>query len=298
MEIKYYNRKANQFEIEKIYGDKFLKWLYQTSKGKALSNILCRAPLSKIYGAMQSLPISRNKIPEFIKNFNIKMDEFLPEVEGKEGYSNFNQFFIRKFKEGARRFTVAKNLMPAFCEARYLGFSEMNDSMTFPVKGKDYDAKKFLNSKKWEATFEGGPLMIARLCPTDYHRFHFFDDGEVVDHYKVCGPLHSVSPVALKEYSDILASNKREVTIIETENFGKVAYIEVGAICVGAIVQNYEGSSVKRGQEKGHFLFGGSTVVILGEKGAWQPTRDIISNSEQGVETFVQLGDWIATAKA
>lgn len=297
MEIKYYNRKASRMEIEKVYGDKLLKWLYQSPKGKALSHVLCRMPLSAMYGAMQSMSFSKKKINQFIENFNINMDEFLPEAEGREGYSNFNNFFIRKFKPESRRFTVAKNLMPAYCEARYLGFDKITDDLLFPVKGKDYTADKFLKNLKWEKVFSEGPMLIARLCPTDYHRFHFIDNGKIIDHYKVKGKLHSVSPVALKEYGDILTSNKREVTIIQTENFGKIAYIEVGAVCVGAIVQNYEGNSVKRGQEKGHFLFGGSTVVIIGEKGAWTPTRDIISNSKEGIETFVQLGDWVATAK-
>ncbi|MCK5884281.1 MAG: phosphatidylserine decarboxylase [Bacteriovoracaceae bacterium] len=298
MEIKYYNRKANCLETEKVYGDKFLKWLYQTGGGRALTTILCKAPISKFYGALQNLSNSRNKIADFIVNFDIKMEEYLPECDGKEGYSSFNNFFIRKFKEGVRHFIATPNVMPAFCEARYLGLSEVTDETTFPVKGKDYQAKKFLNNTKWESTFTGGPLIVARLCPTDYHRFHFIDNGKVLDHYKVKGPLHSVSPVAIKEYGDILASNKREVTIIETENFGKIAYIEVGAICVGAIVQNYEGNSIKRGQEKGYFLFGGSTVVILGEKGAWKPSGDILSNSEQGIETYIQLGDEVASREA
>lgn len=292
MEIKYFDRKSNTIEVEAVYGEPFVRWLYTTNCGKKLQFILVRRFLSKIYGFTQSLPPSAKKIPNFIRQFSIKMEQF----EVTE-YHNFNQFFIRRFRPKMRPFISEENQMPAGCEARYLGFSSVDETVTFPIKGGLANIKTLLNSEKWGQHFNEGPLLIARLAPVDYHRFHFFDDCTIMDHYHVAGPLHSVNPVALKENPSILVQNARHVTILQTNNFGTVAMIEVGALCVGAIEQTYEGNQFKRGQEKGHFLFGGSTVAFLGTKDAWEPTADILDHSARGMETLVQLGDWVATAK-
>jgi phosphatidylserine decarboxylase len=81
------------------------------------------------------------------------------------------------------------------------------------------------------------------------------------------------------------------VTIVQTENFGRLAYIEVGAICVGKIVQSHRWNKpFMRGEEKGYFLFGGSTVIVIGEKGLWKPSQDILTNTINGIETYLHLG--------
>ncbi|WP_417337270.1 phosphatidylserine decarboxylase [Halobacteriovorax marinus] len=299
MEIQYFNRGNQNVEVEKVYGDAGVKWLYQSSLGKFLSAPLVKAPISVLYGALQSFPISRLKVQGFIKNFDIKMEEFLPEEgqTGADSYSSFNAFFIRKFREGARRINMAKNIMPAFSEARYFGYESITDDKLIPVKGRFLNAKELLANSKWEGTFTDGPLLLARLCPVDYHRFHFPDDGKVLDHYKVGGLYHSVNPIALKEKQDIFSTNIREVTIMETENFGKLAYVEVGAICVGRIEQSTDLTDFKRGEEKGYFLFGGSTVIVIGEKGKWSPSQDILEYTEKGMETYIQLGDEVGLSK-
>ena len=131
----------------------------------------------------------------------------------------------------------------------------------------------------------------------DYHRYHFPDDGKIVDDYRVSGLYHSVNPLALKSKEDILITNERHVTILETKNFGKLAYIEVGAICVGKIIQSKpldKGREFARGEEKGYFLFGGSTVIVIGEKGKWKPSADILMNTKKGMETYLHLGMSVA----
>jgi phosphatidylserine decarboxylase len=297
LQIQYFNRGKNIVEVEKVYGDAGVKWLYQNFFGKFLSSALVKAPISVIYGYFQSLPLSRNKIPEFIKNFEIQMDEFVPEFGRSEidPYSSFNSFFIREFKPGARVIEKDFSKMPAFCEARYFGYESITDEKTIPVKGKFLNAKELLANNEWFETFHDGPLLLARLCPVDYHRYHFPDGGKVIDNYKVGGLYHSVNPIALKAKQDIFSTNVREVTILETENFGKLAYVEVGAICVGKIVQSTDLTNFKRGDEKGYFLFGGSTVIVIGEKGKWSPSKDIIEYTEKGMETYIQLGSEVAT---
>ena len=142
--------------------------------------------------------------------------------------------------------------------------------------------------------FDGGAFLIARLCPVDYHRYHYPDNGKTIKAFQIKGNYHSVNPLALKYRPDIFMKNERRVSILETENFGKLAYIEVGATCVGKIVQSFDESlPFKRGDEKGYFLFGGSTVIVYGQKGRWVPSPDIIKNTELGIETYIHLGDTV-----
>lgn len=297
MEIQYYNRSKSQMEIEKVYGDKAVKWLYESTMGKAMAEILVRPAFSRVYGKIQGASFTKRKVAPFIKNFDIQMQDFLP-TEGRpesDPYGSFNEFFIRRLKSGARHFVTDKNRMPAFSEARYFGHAAIDDSVTIPVKGAYLKAKDMIGETQWTDCFEGGPFLVARLCPVDYHRFHYPDDGEVLNFRPVQGVLHSVNPIALKKKDDIFITNERHVTILQTENFGKLAYIEVGAICVGKIVQTTDLTKFKRGDEKGYFLFGGSTVVVLGEKGAWSPSADILENTKKGIEVYLKLGEEVAT---
>ena len=224
------------------------------------------------------------------------MDEFLPQ-EGRDPsdpYSSFNQFFIRRFKEGKRNFCIGEGDFPAFSEARYFGYENVASNQNIPVKGKFLNSELLLAKDKWIETFNDGPLLLARLCPVDYHRFHYPDNGKVLDYYPVSGKLHSVNPLALKKKEDIFSTNFREVTILETENFGKLAYVEVGATCVGKIAQTSNLETFNRGDEKGYFLFGGSTVIVLGEKGKWKPNNDVLENSSKGIEVYSHLGRSLA----
>lgn len=297
MKIQFFNRESGNLEEEKVYGDGAVKWMYQTTSGRLLTKLLIRPLVSIVYGALQSMSFSKNKIPGFIKQFDIKMDEYVPE-EGRteqDPYASFNKFFIRKFKDGKRNFESTPEFMPAFSEARYFGYESMNDSQTIPVKGKYLGSEELLASEKWTETFKDGPLLLARLCPVDYHRFHYPDNGKVLDYYKVKGKLHSVNPIALKEFADVFSGNVREVTILETENFGKLAYVEVGAMMVGKIVQSGNLKEFKRGDEKGYFLFGGSTVIVLGEKGKWKPDEDVLNYTQKAIETYQKIGSRIAS---
>ncbi len=293
--IEFFDRYKGSIETEKVYGEAMVKWLYESNGGHFLGHLLCKKPLSYLYGLYQDLPLSKSKVAPFIEKFHINMDEYLPEKgrSQEDPYSSFNKFFIREFKEGVRDFGESSSLA-APAEARYLGHERISPETTYPVKGDFLTAKDLLSSPKWENTFEEGPLLIARLCPVDYHRYHFPDDGKVLDSYPVHGEYHSVNPIALSYKNDIFIRNERFVTILETENFGKIAYIEVGAICVGKIIQSHNlKDDFKRGQEKGYFLFGASTVVILGEKNKWQISHDILNNSKNKRETYIKLGDAI-----
>jgi phosphatidylserine decarboxylase len=292
-EIPIWNRSLKRDEYEKVYGEKAVDFLYGNRFGQwASDTLLSRSALSQVYGGYQSSALSRRKIEPFIKKFGIAMKEF------EAGpFASFNEFFARRFRPGMRPFATDPKQMPAFCEARYLGYEKPDPAAVFPVKGEFLSAHALLGGSDHARAFENGPLLIARLCPTDYHRFHFPDSGRIVSESRLHGKLHSVNPAALKFKGEIFATNERQVSILETRHFGKLAYIEVGAMCVGKIVQTHRpGDPFERGAEKGYFLFGASTVILIGEPGLWKPSADILENTRKSREVLIRLGEPVATA--
>lgn len=296
--ICYVNLDSGVVQQEKVYGGFWVKLLYGTRLGQIISSLIAAPPFSRFYGWLQDRPGSHKKIAPFIAEFGIKLEEFLPE-EGRsetDPYSTFNQFFTRRVTAKSRPF-VSGTDFPAPCDARFFGFDNLNDDVSIPVKGQFLKASALLQSEKWNATFVDGPGFVARLCPVDYHRFHFPDDGEVLDTWRIPGALHSVNPWALAYRQDIFMINERQVTILETSTFGKLAYVEVGATCVGKIVQTYDSPSFRRGDEKGMFLFGGSTVIVIGEKDRWHMDKRLINYTNQGIETYLKMGSCLGHAR-
>ncbi len=297
--IEFYNRYTGKAEEEKVYGGDAVRFFYGNSFGQKLEALISLPFVSVLYGWTQNLRVSRHKVPKFIKNFSIDMEQYQAGSLGHEKkeltYKSFNEFFIREFYSGEREF-VKQGKLPAVAEGRYLGYESVTEDITFPVKGKFLRSKDLLAANKWAKDFEAGPMLIARLCPVDYHRYHYPCNGHTLDFYRVGGALHSVNPMALRFRPSLFLENVRRVSILQTECFGKLAYIEVGATCVGRIVQSHdEMKEFKRGDEKGYFLFGGSTVILIGEKGAWKPAQDIIENTAQNREVYIRLGDQIGS---
>jgi len=293
-ELVYFNRSTNSKEVELVYGDGAIKFVYDNWLGKLFAPIVASKLLSQVYGRYQDRNVSGNKVAPFVESFGIDLSIYkagsVPAEEKQDSYKTFNEFFIREFEDGQRRFVDEIDKMPAFCEARYFGHDEIHDDVKIPVKGKLLNASDLLGGSEWSETFAGGPLLIARLCPVDYHRYHYPLKGKTLDSFAISGQYHSVNPLALKSKPEIFIINERRASILETENFGKLAYIEVGAAMVGKIVQSHdESKSHEQGDEKGYFLFGGSTVILLGEKGKWSPSSDIIENTQAGIETYLHL---------
>ncbi len=285
--IEIWNPLNKSVEKELVFGEKAVRWLYQKKPGNFLADhVLSSSWFSQLYGAYQSSRSSARAIPNFISAFKIPMHEY-----EETTYSSFNDFFIRKFKPGKRNFVSDPKVLPAFAEGRYLAFKSATAETALPIKGAMLNAEALLGDRSELKRFLGGPAYIARLCPVDYHRYHYPDDGTTLQSFRVKGKLHSVNPLALSYRGDILFTNERYVSILDTAHFGQLAFVEVGALCVGKIVQSYpENRAFKRGDEKGYFLFGGSTVVVLGEPGRWVPTPELLEQSAQGRETLIQLG--------
>jgi phosphatidylserine decarboxylase len=218
------------------------------------------------------------------------MNEFEP-----VSYRSYADFFERRFRRGARRFPDEPAAMGAFAEARYLAWDRVDATQEFPVKGQSLDATKLLGnaSDAWDIT--GGPFILARLSPMDYHHVHYFDHGRTVDHRRLGGRLWTVNWHALLNKPEILAENERQVNILETEHFGRIGFVEIGALSVGRIMQVHPlDKPFQRGEEKSVFRFGGSAIAVFGQAGRWRPSADVLENTAKGTETMLRLGEEVA----
>jgi len=292
--ITYINRESGQKEREKVYGEIFLKFLYQSPACvKILSYLIlplfARVKfLSYLYGACQKWGLSKRKIKPFIKAYGIDTTEFLDPVDS---FRSFNDFFIRELRSECRPIVDNPSIATLPADGRYLVYPTISSNHSFTVKGQNFDMQTLLKSEALAKEYEGGAMAIARLCPVDYHRFHFPCDGAPSTPQKINGPLYSVNPIALAKNINYLAENKREITFIESDHFGKVAFIEVGATYVGTIRQTFDPSKpCKKGDEKGYFEFGGSCIILLFQKGTITFDDDLIAATGQGFETLGLMG--------
>jgi phosphatidylserine decarboxylase len=171
----------------------------------------------------------------------------------------------------------------------------VDPNQKFPIKGHSLNAEHLLGNGGRAKRFEGGPLILARLSPVDYHHLHFPDDGITLEHERLGNRLWTVNQNALQNEPDILFRNERNVHILQTDNFGTLGFAEIGALSVGRIVNVHPlNQPFKRGHEKSVFRFGGSAVALFGERGRWRPSADILQKTREGIETFIRLGQPIA----
>lgn len=280
---------------EQVYGGAGVDLLYTTAWGGALERFALASPwFSRGLGSYYRSRASRSRIEPFVERFGLNLAEFEPGP-----WPHFDAFFQRAFRDGARRFDPDPSRLPAFAEARYLVWNRHDADATFPVKGRALSAEALLGERgaAHVTAFRGGPVVVARLAPVDYHRYHYPDTGETLASWRISGRLHSVNPRALRARPEAFAVNSRRVAILATRRFGRLAYVEIGAMGVGRIEQTArEDRPFDRGAEKGRFGFGASTVVVLGQPGAFVPDDDLVRATEARTETFVRLGDGIASA--
>jgi phosphatidylserine decarboxylase len=249
---------------------------YETHPHRSLTNLLQSHPgYDWIIATYNNTRLSGRKIEPFIKKHKIDMSEFEPGP-----YRSYAEFFERPLRDGVRNFPAAPNCMGAFAEARYFAWETLSPRQEFPIKGHSLGAEQLLGSLDRARPFEGGPVILARLAPVDYHHLHYSDDGTTIDHQRLGKRLWSVNANALRNQPDILFRNERVVHILETRNFGRLGFVEIGALSVGRIVQKHSiEKPFNRGAEKSVFRFGGSAVVLFGEPGAWPPSRGSASEN-------------------
>lgn len=288
--IQYLNRKTKQLETEKVYGEKAIAYLYG-NKGKVAKFLLFLVAFcpffSTVYGWLQKSFWSKKKIIPFIQEFKINQDEFL---EDTKSFKSFNDFFIRKLKPSARPIDIRDGVAIIPADGRYLFYSHIEKADGFVIKGKKFTLQALLKDEALAHKYKDGSMVIARLCPLDYHRFHFPIHCKPSKTRLINGPLYSVNPLAIKENINIFSENKRTITLLESEN-QTVAFIEVGATAVGSIHQTFkEGKTYPIGAEKGFFSFGGSTLILLFEKGKITFDNDLLEASKEHIEIYCMMG--------
>lgn len=250
---------AHQFvdsQLEPIEKNWVLRFLYETMPGRLFLKVMVSPGVTKMMGYFYETKFSKIFIPGFIRKNQIDMEEF----EEKQ-YSSFNDFFIRKKKQIL--FSAKKEDFISPCDG-YLTKYFITKDLVFTIKKIPYSLSDFLGDEQLSKEFMGGDLVVFRLMPKHYHRYHYFDHAVVLNHKVIPGVFHTVRPIALRKVP-VFMENTREVSVLQTEHFGKVVQVEVGALGVGKIV-NHEHSKGKKGEEKGYFMFGGSTVVLIFQK--------------------------------
>ena len=255
--------------------------------------LLARWPsISKAYGWIQERPSSRKAIAPFIRTFGLDPGDF---AEDPATYPHFNAFFYRKLKATARPLDPDPNRLLSPGDGKILVFPDIDDSLDLPIKGASVRLSPLLKDPGLVDRFRHGSGLVLRLAPYDYHRFHFPASGIAGPTRTLAGPLHSVHPIALGRVPGVLESNLRTLTLLESDSCGLIALLEVGAICVGSIVQTHQPGRVERGQEKGHFAFGGSTTILVAEPGMLRFDEDLVRQSAAGHEVQLKMGEGIAS---
>ena len=263
-----------------------LRFLYNTVPGRMVLKIITSPTISKIGGAYMDCRVSKIHIKGFIKNNNIDMTQY-----EKAKYGCFNDCFTRKIKKEMRPINMEENAFIAPCDGRLSAY-HISENSDFYKKKSDYSVADLIKNSKKAPDFNGGVCLVFRLCVDDYHRYGYVDDGKIVENNYVPGVLHTVRPIALNRYP-VFVQNSREYSVIETNNFGTIAQIEVGALMIGKIKNHQKSGLVKKGREKGMFLYGGSTIVVLLEKDKVHIDEKYFRNTANDIETKVKFGSTI-----
>lgn len=292
--IDYLDRVTKQLRQEKVYGGKPLKFLYGQGIWSRFIGYKCAALFarlslfSQLFGWWQRRNSSRKRILPFIEEYGVDFEEF---AQTPSSFASFNDFFIRKLKATARPMAQGDDVAVIPADGRYLFYPKLNGTEGFLIKGKTFSLEELLRDKAVAKRYSQGAMAIARLCPSDYHRFHFPCDGTASAAHLINGALWSVNPIALQRNVNIFTQNKRMITSFYTKYFGEILYIEVGATNVGSIHQTYiPNSFCKKGDEKGYFSFGGSTLLLLFEADKISFDEDLLAATKSGIEIKCLLG--------
>ena len=293
--IRYFHRAKQVVETEQVYGEGWLRWTYGNPLGRLSLELLVKRWLaSAYYGWRMNWRASANKVLPFITDYDLDVDEF---AKSPFVFKTFNEFFYRALKPGARPIAVGDSVAVLPADGRHLAFPNVDAAAGFYVKGQRFDLAAFLGDAELARKFAGGSMLISRLCPVDYHRFHFPVTGTAAEPRLINGFLYSVSPIALRRSLAYLWQNKRMVTLVESPAFGSVAVCEIGATMVGSIFQTFiPGRAVAKGEEKGLFRFGGSCVITLFQPGKIKLEADLVQHSAEGLEVYARMGERLGVA--
>ena len=288
--ITLHNRHTGGTEVEQVYGEAWLRRIYGHPLGKlSLHAVVKRGLFSKLYGWAMDRPSSARRIAPFIKTFGLNPAEFAE--ADLSAYRTFNDFFYRKLKPSTRPVDPRPEMAVLPADGRHLGFQDASRVKGIFAKGQTFDIPALVADRALGERYAQGTVVCSRLCPVDYHRFHFPVAGVPGEPVLAQGQLYSVNPIALRRHASYLWQNKRQRVSIDAGAFGLVTMVSVGATNVGTIIETYQsGRAVAKGDEKGYFRFGGSFVATLFEPGRIKLEADLIQAGETATELYAKVG--------
>ena len=286
--MDYRDRKGNDVS-NKTGQDAYLEKLYGSVPGRFLMNVLAAPGVSKVVGRFMDSWLSTFMISSFIRKNHICLSEY-----ERKKYRSFNEFFTRKIKAGKRPIDTEPSHLIAPCDGMITVYPiDLHTKMK--IKNSTYTVASLLRNEKLASEYAGGYCVVIRLSVDNYHRYCYIDRAVKDRNHFIPGVLHTVNPAVL-DHVMIYKENSREYCVMDTVNFGRVIQMEVGAMLVGRIRNNHNVAVVKRGQEKGRFDYGGSTVVLLFARDQVALDEDIMRNSSEGMETKICMGEKIGKA--
>ena len=264
-----------------------LRFLYHTPLGRLLLKPLCARPLSRLCGRFLDSTLSKPLIAPFVRKNGIRLEDFF-----SDNFRCFNDCFSRRIRPELRPVDPSPDALVAPCDG-LLSVYPIQKDMVIPAKQSRYTINDLLGGDPAAARFEGGTCLVFRLCVNHYHRYCYPDGGRPLRSAFIPGELHTVRPIALEQLP-VFVRNCREYALLETDHLGTVAQIEVGAMLVGKIANQPAPEHFERGDEKGMFLYGGSTVILLIEPGRLRIPEAAFALSAEEREIPVCMGERIA----
>lgn len=270
-----------------------LRFLYRTVPGRMVLKLLVQPKVSEVAGYYLSSRASKWIVPYYIRKHKIDMSDIdIP----SGGFSSFNDFFTRKRSTECFDVTCGHLISP--CDG-LMSYIRIKENTVLDIKNTKFTLNDLLKDHELARQFRDGTALVFRLTPADYHRYCYVANGKVLLHRKIEGRLHCVRPIALRTVP-VFTQNSREYQILGTDSFGTVIQMEIGALLVGKIrnaIPSIEAGYIQRGEEKGYFEFGGSTIIILLQKNTICINENLYKKQNRGGEIQVRMGEFVAKAE-
>lgn len=283
--MRYIDLQGNKVEKE-TKQDRLLREIYTSPVGRGAMKLFVNPVISSLGGLVLNSRLSTILIPAFIKKNGINMEDYVEQY-----YNSYNDFFMRQIKKELRPIDEREETIVSPSDGKISAY-RISDKLVVNIKNSKYTVASLLRDKELAKQYKDGYLVLVRLTVDDYHRYSYPVDGTKGKNIHINGILHTVNPIA-SDYARIYKENSREYTVIETQKFGDVIQMEVGALMVGKISNYHQELRVTKGQEKGRFEFGGSSILLLLDSKKVKIDKELLDNTENGYETMFHMGQVI-----